>query len=52
MRFFPPEHARRLASDFPRAALVPVPGARTWIPVDNPAAVADAIAGFVPSQMP
>jgi pimeloyl-ACP methyl ester carboxylesterase len=51
-RFFPPEHARRLASDFHRATLVPVPGARTWIPVDNPAAVADAIAGFVPAQVP
>jgi len=51
-RFFPPEHARRLTSDFPHATLVPVPGARTWVPVDNPAAVADAIAGFVPAQVP
>jgi len=50
--FFPPAHARRLASDFPRATLVPVPGARTWVPVDNPAAVADAIAGFVPARVP
>jgi pimeloyl-ACP methyl ester carboxylesterase len=51
-RFFPPEHARRLTSDFPHATLVPVPGARTWIPVDNPAAVADAIAEFGPAQVP
>ena len=47
--FFPIQHARRLAADFPRATLVPVPGARTWVPVDNPAAVADAIVSFVPA---
>ena len=47
--FFPIQHARRLAADFPRASLVPVPGARTWVPVDNPAAVADAIVSFVPA---
>jgi pimeloyl-ACP methyl ester carboxylesterase len=51
-RFFPPDHARRLASDFPRATLVPVSGAKTWVPVDNPAAVAGAIAEFVPAQVP
>jgi pimeloyl-ACP methyl ester carboxylesterase len=51
-RFFPPAHARRLASDFPQAALVTVPGAKTWVPVDNPAAVAGAIAEFVPAQVP
>jgi pimeloyl-ACP methyl ester carboxylesterase len=50
--FFPMPHARRLASDFPCATLVPVPGAKTWVPVDNPAAVAHAIAEFVPTQMP
>jgi AcrR family transcriptional regulator len=47
--FFPIQHARRLAAGFPRATLVPVPGAGTWVPVDNPAAVADAIASFVPA---
>jgi pimeloyl-ACP methyl ester carboxylesterase len=46
--FFPLAHARRLAADFPHATLVTVPGARTWVPVDNPAALADAIADFVP----
>jgi pimeloyl-ACP methyl ester carboxylesterase len=51
-RFFPPEHAQRLAADFPRATLVSVPGARTWVAIDNPAAVADAIAGFVPAPIP
>jgi pimeloyl-ACP methyl ester carboxylesterase len=50
--FFPVAHARRLASDFPRATLVTVPGAKTWVPVDHPAAVADAIAEFVPAQVP
>ena len=49
--FFPIAHARRLASDFPRATLVPVPGARTWVPVDDPAAVADAIVTFVPTPV-
>jgi pimeloyl-ACP methyl ester carboxylesterase len=50
--FFPMTGAQRLASDFPRATLVPVPGAKTWVPVDNPAAVADAIAKFVPTPVP
>ena len=50
--FFPMAGARRLASEFPHATLVPVPGAKTWVPVDNPAAVADAIAGFVPAPVP
>ena len=50
--FFPMTGARRLASEFPRATLVPVPGAKTWVPVDNPAAVADAIAAFVPTPVP
>lgn len=47
--FFPMGQARRLASDFPRATLVSVPGAKAWVPVDNPSAVADAIAEFVGS---
>ena len=50
--FFPITHARRLASDFPRATLVSVPGAKTWVPVDNPAAVADALIKFVPTPVP
>jgi len=50
--FFPMSHARRLASDFPDATLVPVPGAKTWVPVDNPAAVAEAIGTFVPTSVP
>lgn len=47
--FFPVAHAERLAADFPRATLITVPGAKTWVPVDNPAAVAGAIADFVPA---
>jgi pimeloyl-ACP methyl ester carboxylesterase len=50
--FFPMAHAQRLASDFPHATLVPVPGAKAWVPVDNPAAVADAIGHFVPTPVP
>jgi pimeloyl-ACP methyl ester carboxylesterase len=49
--FFPMAHARRLASDFPDATLVSVPGAKTWVPVDNPAAVAGAIVEFVPAPV-
>jgi len=50
--FFPMAGAQRLASEFPRARLIPVPGAKTWVPVDAPAAVADAIAEFVPTPVP
>jgi pimeloyl-ACP methyl ester carboxylesterase len=47
--FFPMAHARRLASQFPRATLVPVPGAKTWVSVDDPAVLARAIADFMPA---
>lgn len=50
--FFPMTHARRLASDFPNATLVPVSGAKTWVPIDDPAAVARAIAGCVSDERP
>ena len=50
--FFPMTDAERLASEFPRATLVPVPEAKTWVPIDNPAAVADAITRFVPTPVP
>ena len=46
--FFPLDHARRLASDFPDATLLTVPGAKTWVPVDSAATVAGAVADFVP----
>lgn len=50
--FFPMAHARRLAADFPHATLVSVPGAKTWVPVDDPAAVAGEIGKFVPAPVP
>ncbi|HEX9042034.1 MAG TPA: alpha/beta hydrolase [Trebonia sp.] len=49
-KFFPVSRARRLAADFPQATLITVPEAKTWVPVDNPAAVAGAIAEFVPAH--
>jgi pimeloyl-ACP methyl ester carboxylesterase len=49
--FFPMAGAQRLASEFPRCTLVPVPGASTWVPVDNPDAVADAIVKLVPTPV-
>ncbi len=45
----PLSHAQRLASNFPCATLVSVPGAKTWVPIDNPTAVGEAIAEFVPT---
>jgi pimeloyl-ACP methyl ester carboxylesterase len=50
--FFPSAAGQRLASEFPSATLVTIPGAKTWVPVDNAPAVADAIATFVPSPVP
>jgi pimeloyl-ACP methyl ester carboxylesterase len=50
--FFPIAHAQRLASDFPDATLVRVPGAKTWVPIDDPAAVSEAIGTFVPTPLP
>jgi len=47
--FFPMRDAQRLASEFPSATLVSVPGAKTWVPIDCPVAVADAIGKFVPT---
>ncbi len=50
--FFPVTDAQRLASEFPNATLISVPGAKTWVPIDSPLAVADAIAKFVPTPAP
>jgi pimeloyl-ACP methyl ester carboxylesterase len=43
-RAFTPALGRRLAALFPNAALIEVPEARTFVPLDAPAAVIDAIA--------
>jgi pimeloyl-ACP methyl ester carboxylesterase len=42
-RCFTPALGRRLAALFPNSELVEVPGARTFVPLDHPAAVVDAI---------
>lgn len=46
-RFFPPEHARRLANDLPNARLEWIEDARTFSPEDQPERLAELIAGFV-----
>jgi pimeloyl-ACP methyl ester carboxylesterase len=43
-RAFTPALGRRLAAVFPNATMVEVPGARTFVSLDAPAAVVDAIA--------
>jgi pimeloyl-ACP methyl ester carboxylesterase len=45
-RFFPLDHARRLAAIFPHARLVEVPGSRTFVSLDQPERLAALIAGF------
>jgi pimeloyl-ACP methyl ester carboxylesterase len=49
-RCFTPELGRRLAALFPAATLVEVPGATTFLPLDNPTAVTDAIASITASS--
>ena len=49
--FFPIADAHRLASEFPDATLVSVPEAKTWVPIDNPGALVDAIVKFVPTPV-
>jgi pimeloyl-ACP methyl ester carboxylesterase len=46
-RFFTLDLARRLQGVFPNARLVPVEGGRTFLPLDEPAAVAAAISAEV-----
>jgi pimeloyl-ACP methyl ester carboxylesterase len=43
-RAFTPALGRRLAGQFPNSTLVEVPGARTFVSLDNPGAVTDAVA--------
>ncbi|MYR06968.1 alpha/beta fold hydrolase [Gordonia sp. SID5947] len=43
-RCFTPEHGRRFAAVFPNAQFIAVPGARTFVSLDAPRAVADAVA--------
>ncbi len=45
-RFFRISLARRLASAFPNATLAEIPGARTFLPLDQPGQLAVEIADF------
>lgn len=47
-RFFPVEHAARLVADFPLASSAVVSSTRTYIADDQPRALAELIADFVP----
>jgi pimeloyl-ACP methyl ester carboxylesterase len=49
-RCFTPALGRRLAAVFPNATMVEVPGARTFVALDAPAAVVDAITAKHPSE--
>jgi pimeloyl-ACP methyl ester carboxylesterase len=43
-RCFRPSLAKRLSAQFPDSALIEIPGATTFVPLDAPSAVADAVA--------
>jgi pimeloyl-ACP methyl ester carboxylesterase len=45
-KLFPLDHARRLEADFPDATLEVIPDASTFVMLDQPAALAAAIAAF------
>ncbi len=45
-RFFPLKYAQRLAADIPNARLVEIPDSSTFVPLDQPAQLADLIADF------
>ena len=51
-RFLPPEHAERLAAILPNARLEWIEGARTFSPEDQPARLAELIAGFAREPSP
>lgn len=46
-RFFPIKYAQRLAKETPNARLVEIPGAKTFVALDQPQRLADEIAAFV-----
>jgi pimeloyl-ACP methyl ester carboxylesterase len=46
-RFFPMKYAERLANETPNARIVEIPGAKTFVPLDQPQRLADEIARFV-----
>lgn len=51
-RFFTMEDARRLAGLIPDSRLVEIPGGKTFVSLDEPIQVADAIATFVADHPP
>ena len=48
-RVFPFKYAERLASEVPNSRIVEIPDARTFVPLDQPQRLADAIAEFAPA---
>jgi pimeloyl-ACP methyl ester carboxylesterase len=46
-RFFPIKYAERLAKTTPNARIVQIPGAKTFVALDQPQRLADEIASFV-----
>jgi len=51
-RFFPREHADRLAKLLPDARVETIADSRTFISLDQPAKLAELIRGFVPAREP
>ncbi len=49
-KLFPISYAQRLARETPNAKLVEIPDAGTFVPLDQPARLADEIASFVASS--
>ena len=48
-RFFPISYAERLASEAGNARLVPIEGAKTFVPLDQPRRLAAEISQFAPT---
>jgi pimeloyl-ACP methyl ester carboxylesterase len=48
-RYFPITYAERLAGEVGNARIVQIPDSKTFVPIDQPQRLADAIAEFVPS---
>jgi pimeloyl-ACP methyl ester carboxylesterase len=48
-RVFPLKHAERLAGEVPDARIVEIPDSRTFVPLDQPQRLAEAIAEFAPT---
>jgi len=47
-RVFPLKYAERLAGEVPDARIVQIPDSRTFVPLDQPQRLADAVAEFAP----